>query len=614
MILNRNGVRRNVAQLLIPLIVVVAGCAQRPGIVSFDRPIASAIDRRLLDPSAYSELTGQVLEQEGLKGIVRSDPAAAVRDLIGKTKLHGNVELRVAAAEIALKTAYKWQDQNLEAALGLGLTSIDISQSAPGLPPSEARDQLLTIYNEASGAFASVFHDAYGSSQKVVTLPGATRSYRVAWAPPGEGRAETAYYDTVKPSSFLEVEGFNERYQQAGIGGAMVGYRQATPERLAEDPFMPPVGYAVALTSLVRVADSGRTTVTLHELHDQSEITLSGKRYPLTADYTAPLAMLAEERDAKSKGFMGMLRPHEFAGDEGLYLMAPYQKDRIPLILVHGLMSSPATWREIVTACYADSFLRKNYQILGFYYPTGYPIPRNAERLRASLKRFKKRYDPKGNDPKMRNMVMMGHSMGGVLTNYQIRPGGDPLWNQLFTQPIGDIEMRADERKKLDAMIYFQANPDIARAVFICAPHRGSQYANYQIGRLGSRLISYPVRMFDDVSDSLSGATTESGKSRMSNPRTSIDNLKVNSTVLTTIMEQPLTYKPPFHSIIGDRGKGDSPNSSDGVVPYWSSHLEGAASEEIIAVDHNATNHPETVHEVRRILYLHLGKTYDRFH
>jgi hypothetical protein len=36
------------------------------------------------------------------------------------------------------------------------------------------------------------------------------------------------------------------------------------------------------------------------------------------------------------------------------------------------------------------------------------------------------------------------------------------------------------------------------------------------------------------------------------------------------------------HSIIGDRGKGDTPNSSDGVVPYWSSHLATAKSEKIV--------------------------------
>jgi len=60
----------------------------------------------------------------------------------------------------------------------------------------------------------------------------------------------------------------------------------------------------------------------------------------------------------------------------------------------------------------------------------------------------------------------------------------------------------------------------------------------------------------------------------------------------------------PFHNIEGDRGRGDAPNSSDGVVPYWSSHLEGAASSLIVPSNHSAPRNPEAIAEVRRILHL----------
>jgi hypothetical protein len=61
-----------------------------------------------------------------------------------------------------------------------------------------------------------------------------------------------------------------------------------------------------------------------------------------------------------------------------------------------------------------------------------------------------------------------------------------------------------------------------------------------------------------------------------------------------------------FHSVIGDQGKGDTPNSSDGVVPYWSSHLPGAQSEKIVPSGHGANENPEGIEEIRRILFLHL--------
>jgi len=62
----------------------------------------------------------------------------------------------------------------------------------------------------------------------------------------------------------------------------------------------------------------------------------------------------------------------------------------------------------------------------------------------------------------------------------------------------------------------------------------------------------------------------------------------------------------PYHSIIGDRGKGDTPNSTDGVVPYWSSHLDGAKSELIVPGPHGSQNLPQTIAELDRILRLHL--------
>jgi hypothetical protein len=66
----------------------------------------------------------------------------------------------------------------------------------------------------------------------------------------------------------------------------------------------------------------------------------------------------------------------------------------------------------------------------------------------------------------------------------------------------------------------------------------------------------------------------------------------------------PIVPGIPHHTIQGDRGKGDTPNSSDGVVPYWSSHMEGAQSECIVPSDHSAHQNPKAFDEVARILKL----------
>jgi hypothetical protein len=66
-----------------------------------------------------------------------------------------------------------------------------------------------------------------------------------------------------------------------------------------------------------------------------------------------------------------------------------------------------------------------------------------------------------------------------------------------------------------------------------------------------------------------------------------------------------------YHSIIGDQGKGDTPDSSDGIVPYWSSHLDGAASEKIVPSGHGSERSPEGIEELERILHEHLDSVRD---
>ena len=73
---------------------------------------------------------------------------------------------------------------------------------------------------------------------------------------------------------------------------------------------------------------------------------------------------------------------------------------------------------------------------------------------------------------------------------------------------------------------------------------------------------------------------------------------------MKSIDKFPIAPSVPFHTIEGDRGRGDAPNSSDGVVPYWSSHLEGAQSEIVVPSNHSAHQNPKAIAEVRRILKL----------
>jgi hypothetical protein len=101
-------------------------------------------------------------------------------------------------------------------------------------------------------------------------------------------------------------------------------------------------------------------------------------------------------------------------------------------------------------------------------------------------------------------------------------------------------------------------------------------------------------------------ATIDPAAEHLTRAPNSIDTLAPDNYFVIEINKIPIKDGVTYHTIAGDRGKGDSPNSSDGVVPYWSSHLKGAASEKIVASGHGSHQHPDGMAEAARILRLHL--------
>src|SRR5205085_999316 len=68
-----------------------------------------------------------------------------------------------------------------------------------------------------------------------------------------------------------------------------------------------------------------------------------------------------------------------------LYLMQPYSPDRIPVIMVHGLKSTPLTWHEMTNEIMDDSVLGRRYQLWHYLYPTGLPFLASAAEFRDEI-------------------------------------------------------------------------------------------------------------------------------------------------------------------------------------------------------------------------------------
>src|SRR6185369_4370193 len=233
-----------------------------------------------------------------------------------------------------------------------------------------------------------------------------------------------------------------------------------------------------------------------------------------------------------------------------------------------------------------------------FAYPTGNPVLYSALRLREELARVDKVY------PNHKDYVLVGHSMGGLLSQAQVTNMTRADWEKTLGAPAMELFATLQPADLVSRATIFKANPRIKRVVFICTPHLGSKMASAGIVELAIKLISLPVDLVTTIKSEIPEETLRKiNNGKLPN---SVSNLAPKSPYLAVLNKESI--QAPYHSIIGNRGKpGPLADSSDGVVPYWSSHLDGAQSEVIVPGPHGACELPQTIAELDRILRLNLG-------
>jgi hypothetical protein len=244
-----------------------------------------------------------------------------------------------------------------------------------------------------------------------------------------------------------------------------------------------------------------------------------------------------------------------------------------------------------------DPEIRRHYQFWVYSYPTGNPISFSALNLRGDLAFAQQRFGLKN------GVVLIGHSMGGLLSRMQVTNSGRTIWNEVFGPKAQELYLRVPNDSRVKRALIFPANPTIKRVIFVATPHRGSRLAVGGIGAIAIWLIRLPLDLLQEIPQTI--ADVLNLKDRRTIVPTSIQGLSPNSPLLHALDRLPI--QAVHHSIIGDRGRGDTPNSSDGVVPYSSSHLVSAQSEKIVPTGHDAMDNPQAVEEIRRILLLSLG-------
>src|SRR5262249_54359598 len=280
---------------------------------------------------------------------------------------------------------------------------------------------------------------------------------------------------------------------------------------------------------------------------------------------------------------------------EGLFMLHPNRTGRMPVVLVHGTASSPARWAELVNELENDPQFWEHYEIWLFMYNTGNPIAYSAMLLRDALTKAVADLDPEGKNPGLKQMVVIGHSQGGLLTKMTVIDTGMRLWP--FTVPPEELGVSAETRDLLVRALIFKPLPFVRRVIFIATPHGGSYQALGFFGRLGSWFVNLPGRFVKMQVELLTLQTQGLYMGTVGNVPTSITNMTPGNAFIKALAAIPIADGVVAHSIIAVDSEGPLKDAGDGVVKYESAHIEGVESEKIVHSGHSVQGNPEAIQE-----------------
>jgi pimeloyl-ACP methyl ester carboxylesterase len=406
------------------------------------------------------------------------------------------------------------------------------------------------------------------------------------------------------------VRGLRNRYRRAGVGAPLIA--KVTGSDDAERKKWIPPNSRVPITAVVRFNTPRKSlgqqriaaTISLYEDDATARVELQGNEVPLERETTAALAYRLNDApvwDFEVAGFKrGDLGREDATETQGMFMLQPYRPNRIPVVFIHGTASSPARWAEMSNELMAGDYIGPRYQFWYFMYNSGNPVYYSAKRLRDALRMVIQDIDPEGTDPALRQMILIGHSQGGLLTKMMVISSGDRFYELIADKPIEDLGISEESAELVRSTAYFEPLPFVDRVIFIATPHRGSFLADSWLGNLARRMVNLP--------GGLARATVElvqlDGDGAVDEiTRTSIDGMRPDDRFLITLAETPIDDRVKAHSIIPVKGDGPPEEGNDGVVEYTSAHIDGVESELIVRSGHSTQSEPATIEEVRRILF-----------
>ncbi len=534
--------------------LLVVGCSSDYAKVSECKPVFQPIR------SATRTLVGF---QQKIEQAAKADPATSLGDYLS------------AAREAEQRLKSHPSDQDARHSYNFAVARVFSAFRKGGTRPWSQPMQVAS----ADGGFRLSYRDTHNNQKR--------------WNP--------ALYDFI-PSDEIEVKGIyvENHVTRGGLGAALVAVGKTTDHAARADFGIDKIYYGVTAMLDFRGRDC---VITLLDPLAQENVSLDGHRYPLAADFTTPMAVMLAAANPKSLELPRLLRPQKYAQTARISRLQPYDPNKTVVLVIHGLKDSPATWAPMINSLRGDKEIRDNYQFWFYSYPSGYPYPYAAAILRKELDAAEKRF------PLKHKMVVIGHSMGGCISRLLITDTNEKLWLDYFGKSPSKTILSPKTKEIVEESLVFDHRPEVGRVIFISAPLKGSDLASGWAGRISSRLIKAPFALLNAGNEAVKAVVSSGDSLKVTGMPNSVDTLAPNNRFVQEINQVPLSPGIPYHTIMGDRGKGGnhdktSPVQSDGVVPYWSSHMDGAESELVVPSSHSAHQNPQAIEEVGRILRL----------
>lgn len=439
-----------------------------------------------------------------------------------------------------------------------------------------------------------------GPAKSQTPLPG----YNVTFHPGGPGIYAPDYFDKLEVASDYRVLGLKDHHTDA-TGVPLSGFR-ANTGRSKIEKWYPPEGITRAVTAVAvpgkTVAGIRQTEIRLIDRNRTESMAIRGKRETLSANFTVPFAALLENTGPlQGAGILSMVRTRPNR-EAGFALIEPYDPNRTPLILVHGLFSTPLAWAELTNELWAVPEIRQRYQIWHYLYPTNAPALYSARVMRGQLDELRTFLDPSGKDPAMNRTVIISHSMGGLLSKTLAVEPKNAFWDSVFTRPLSSLDVTPAERSTLEEAFYWKPRGNVDRIIFCSVPFRGSKLASSWVGRVGNLLIAPDPKFqkfFREVEAKNPGMLQPTHTGLTKGRVSSVTGLTPKQRSMEIMDQLPLTPGTSAHIITG---------ATDWVVHRSSATVADAESNIEVPAGHGSFHHPKAIEEIVRVLKLPSAK------